>query len=72
MKAQCRLTSRQKSLNRSGASSVYRTIVHLGPPQVAYRFPACGPFLWKLSAFGRPFSFERATIVARRKVIWSR
>jgi hypothetical protein len=29
MKAQCRLTSRQKSLNRSGASSVYRTIVHL-------------------------------------------
>ena len=58
MKAQCRLTSRQKSLNRSGASSVYRTIVHLGPPQVAYRFPACGPFLWKLSAFGRPFFFR--------------
>jgi hypothetical protein len=21
------------------------------PPQVAYRFPTCGPFLWKLGAF---------------------
>jgi LTXXQ motif family protein len=28
------------------------------PPQVAYRFPTCGPFLWKLGAFWRPFSFR--------------
>ena len=28
------------------------------PSQVAYRFPTCGPFLWKLGAFWRPFSFR--------------
>jgi cold shock protein len=25
---------------------------------VTYRFPTCGPFLWKLGAFWRPFSFR--------------
>jgi hypothetical protein len=42
------------------------------PSQAAYRFPTCGPFLWKLGAFWRPFSFRARYDRGATQVAWSR
>ena len=43
---------------RKASSLVPALPVSASSSQVAYRFPTCGPFLWKLGAFWRPFSFR--------------